>query len=110
MEEKLKLYDEIFRKNNYHQGRMISGSKSGYCKRYPDNEVYFNGNIVIKELGKIWWGDIDVTKDFNTLTNIANEIGQDLYILYESACRFANENLSIEHLIAKSNKIIKCQV
>ncbi len=40
MEEKLKLYDEIFRKNNYHQGRMISGSKSGYCKRYPDNEVY----------------------------------------------------------------------
>jgi hypothetical protein len=82
---------------------MISYSKSTYRQRNPDNEVYFNANIFVLGEGKVWLGDLDVTKDRETLQKIATEIGKDLYIVRELDGRFENENL-------KDSEILKVSV
>ena len=59
--------EQIFENEGLLYGRMISSSKSGYRNRFPENEVYFNANIFVLGEGKIWYGDIDVTKDRENL-------------------------------------------
>lgn len=73
------------------KGRMISGSKSGYRRRFPDNFPVFNANICTKESGKIWYGDLDIVTDFDVLVKCAKEVKEDLYILSEMDARFENE-------------------
>ena len=98
---------KIFQKHNLGISRMISGSKSGYKRNHKENLVIFNGNIITKKYGKIWWGDLDVTLDFNNLKNIADEIKQDLYILREMDARFENENAGFEYWKEKAVTVIK---
>jgi hypothetical protein len=93
---------EIFRKNNLVNGRLLSMSKSTYRNQFPDNEVYFNANIFVLGEGKVWFGDIDVTRDIDVLESISSELGKDLYILRESDGRFENEFLSESEIISKS--------
>lgn len=71
-------------------GKMISGSKSGYRNHYPDNMAIFNANLCIDE-GKVWHGDIDVTKSKNDLQEIADKTGKKLYVLFEMDGRFDYE-------------------
>ena len=73
-------------------GRMIFGSKSGYWERHPDNLVVFNANVVTKRGGKVWYGDLDVTREFEKLKDVADALGEDLYVLREMDARFENEN------------------
>lgn len=81
-------------------GRMISGSKSGYRERHPDNLAIFNANICV-EKSKIWFGDIDLTLSADDLKSIAAETGETLYVLYEMDARFENEeNPKIESAAA----------
>ena len=72
-------------------GRMISGSKSGYRERFPDNLAIFNANICV-EGKKIWFGDIDVTQSAEDLKEIAIKSGETIHILYEMDARFEFEN------------------
>ena len=82
-------------------GRMISASKSGYRERNPENIAVFNSNLVLLEAGekfgletrhgKVWFGDIDVTKDRNQLKDLAKRSGCDVVILSEMDGRFENE-------------------
>jgi hypothetical protein len=69
---------------------------------FPDNEVYFNANIFVLGEGKIWYGDLDVTKDIEALQNVASRIGSDLYILREMDGRFENENIGDSEIIRRS--------
>ena len=85
-------YYEMFESFGFFPGRIIFGSKCGYLEDHPGHHVVFNGNIVTKEDGKIWFGDIDATLDFDKLKDIADLLGKDLYILRESDGRFENEN------------------
>ncbi len=71
-------------------GRMISGSKSGYCQRNPDNLVVFNANVCT-DTGKVWFGDLDITKDADKLKEAAEAMNCRLYVLYEGDARFNNE-------------------
>jgi len=87
---------------------MISGSKSGYRERNPNNEVYFNANIFTLEEGKVWYGDLDLTKDLSILETIAKSIRKDLYILREMDGRFENENPSQAHIIKAAQRKIQC--
>lgn len=78
-----------------HVGAMISGSKSGYGRNYPDNLPVFNSNVIAVKNGsveKIWFGDIDVTKSAEKLEKLATEIEADIYVLREMDARFENEN------------------
>ena len=74
---------------------MISGSKSGYRDSNPDNLAIFNANICTKGEGKVWHGDIDVTKSKEALVEIAREAGEPIYVLYEMDARFENEEAPI---------------
>jgi len=100
---------EIFENHGMHSGRMLSGSKSGYYSQHPDNTVVFNGNVVVENGGKIWYGDLDVTLEFDTLKEIADEISQDLYILREHDARFDNEKAGIVYWKEHAVTVIKCK-
>ena len=103
------MYGEIlgaFYQNGFVSGRMISHSKSGYMKRNPGNEVYFNANIFVLDEGKIWWGDLDLTNDKPLLEKISNECGKKLYILRELDGRFENDDANIEHVLKYAIAVI----
>ena len=72
-------------------GRMISGSKSIYVYDNPTHLVMFNANVVIGKT-KIWYGDIDLTKDHKRLKDLSKSLKKKLYVLNESDGRFQNEN------------------
>ena len=72
-------------------GRMISGSKTLYKKAHKKNVVIFNANIVDSNGVKMWYGDIDVTKDEERLLAIGEVLNKDFYLLYEMDARFDNE-------------------
>jgi hypothetical protein len=98
-------YGEItgsFYEKGFISGRMISGSKSGYRQKYPDNEVYFNANIFVLGEGKVWWGDLDITRDQDLLEEVSKSCGKKLYILREMDGRFENENPSDEQIITRA--------
>jgi hypothetical protein len=90
---------EIFKENGLSNGRMISATKSGYRKQYPDNEVYFNANVFTLGGGKIWYGDLDLDRDMEKLQSAAESLGKDLFILKESDGRFGREKLSDVEII-----------
>lgn len=81
------LLDKIVSEKLGYAGRLISGSKSGYRNNFPDNFAIFNANLCIDE-GKVWWGDIDITKSKEGLQEIADRSGKKIYVLYEMDGRF----------------------
>lgn len=93
-EEIRKIFDE----HKLYCGRMISGSKSVPAGQ----KAVFNANIVTKTHGKVWFGDINITKDGEILKEIAGLIGEPLYILREMDCRFEHEDDPIDLLITKA--------
>lgn len=67
-------------------GRMLNGSKVA-----PKGHLcVWNGNIIV-DGHKVWFGDVDLTKQAEALTAAAKEIGKPLYILREMDARFDNE-------------------
>ena len=93
----LEQIKQIFREKQFHDGRMIGFSKSGYSKNFPKNEIYFNASIFTEKYGKIWWGDIDLTKNSETIQEIADELGLDLFILSEFDS-YQNENKGFDEI------------
>lgn len=71
-------------------GRMISWSKSEYLRSHPNNVVVFNANVCA-DPGKIWFGDLDITRDSEKLQQLADELDQMVYVLHEMDGRFENE-------------------
>lgn len=85
-----------------HSSKMITYSKSAYKQRNPGNVVIFNSNVCTKKHGKIWFGDIDVTKNKNELINLAKNIKENVYVLNEMDGRFENEkNPKIKNFVVK---------
>jgi hypothetical protein len=97
---------EAFHNEGFISGRMISGSKSAYREKYPDNRVYFNANIFALGEGKIWFGDLDLDRDSDILQRISSNLGKSLYILTELAGRFENENLKDSEILKNSVSVI----
>jgi hypothetical protein len=98
----MKEIRQIFQENGFIISRMISGSKSGYRDRFPENEVYFNANIFMLGEGKVWFGDLDITKDREGLQTIAKHLGSTLFVLREMDGRFENETLKDSEIISKA--------
>ena len=97
----------LFATNGFQLGRMLAASKSTYCQEHQEDLVIFNANVITKSHGKIWYGDLNITLDFDNLKNIADKLNEDLYILMEGDARFGYENQSIDILIAKARAVIK---
>lgn len=83
-------------------GRILSESKSQYKSSHPEDHVLFNANIFTLEDGKIWYGDINLTQEYNILQIIAEKLDKDIYILSELDGRFENEFLPKEKIIRNS--------
>jgi len=71
-----------------HHGRMISGSKSGYRRAFPDHVAVFNACIADDDGTDLWWGDLDLTVDEPKLVALASELGMTIHVLHESDARF----------------------
>lgn len=80
---------KIFNKHGFYQSRMISGSKSGYRRRFPENDVVFNARIFTPKYGGVWNGDLDITLDCKELQKISDEIGDEILITYEGVGWYA---------------------
>ena len=89
---------QLFIKYKLYAGRMISGSKTAP----KDCLCVFNSNVICKSQGKIWFGDLNITKESDKLKKIAFELGEPLYVLRERDCRFERENDPIDVLISKA--------
>jgi hypothetical protein len=100
-------FAEVFDRHGLMMGRLVSGSKSRYVDLYPNNNVVFNGNIVVENHGKVWYGDIDITLEKDKLQAVADELCRDLYILREMDGRFENENAGMEYWRKHAVEIIK---
>lgn len=77
------------------EGKMISFSKSGYRLENPENLVMFNANIIQKtEKGyeKIWFGDLDITLDYEKLVRISECLDTEIFVLHEMDARFDRES------------------
>jgi hypothetical protein len=98
----------IFATHGLMMGRMIGASKSKYCQEHQGDLIIFNANVITKSHGKIWYGELNKTLDFDKLKNIADHITEDLYILMEGDARFGYENEPIDQLIKKARTVIKC--
>jgi len=72
-------------------GKMLSGSKSDYSNRHPKNIVFFNGNIFDKDGVKLWYGDIDLTKDASKLEQIAHLLDESIYVTAELPFRWEEQ-------------------
>lgn len=102
-------YFGLFGDKNLGLGRMISWSKSTYRKMNPDNIVIFNANIFTEEDGKIWFGDLDVTLDADTLKSLSKQMGKKLYILSEHMGRWSNSDVDLgkSYFIVDGDELIK---
>lgn len=89
---------QVFRNHGFHFGRMLSGSKISP----PGQTCVWNANVVTRSMGKVWYGDLNLTKDGDKLKAIASEIGEPLYVLREMDCRFETEGDPVEVLIGKA--------
>lgn len=86
---------EIFEKHRLLCGRMISAGKRG-----PEGHLcVWNANVITKSHKKVWYGDLNITKEGNKLKEIAKEIGEPLYVLREYDCRFDTEDDPIDSLV-----------
>jgi hypothetical protein len=98
----------LFASHGLNMGRMIAENKGTYCVEHQGELVIFNANVLTKKHGKIWYGDLNVNNDFEKLKDIADKMGEDLYILVEGDARFGYENRNIKLLLSKAKAVIKC--
>ena len=105
------IQDNIFRKYDLFNGRMITSSKSFYKRENPDNLVVFNAGIAFYDengrIYKIFGGDIDITKESEKLIQISKELKQILYIFNEYDFCYLEEIKDFDKAIWNSNSDIK---
>jgi hypothetical protein len=81
---------------------MIGGSKSYYRKEHEGELIVFNANVLMPGYGKVWYGDLNLTKDYLTLREIAQNLNTELYILWETDGRFGEEMKPLNELFDKA--------
>lgn len=77
-------------------GRTISATKSA-----PANcDRVWNGNLCTKEDGKIWFGDLNLTREKWHIQKLANDLNKTVYVLRERDARFSTaENPNFENAV-----------
>lgn len=75
---------KVLRSYGFVEGRMISHSKTGYCRRNRDHFVVFNAQIFTPRGRILKQADLDLTLDGGRLTEAARAVGQNFFVLYEN--------------------------
>jgi len=97
------MENNAFEKREFYSGRMIGGSKSGYRKLNPNNDIVFNANIFTPSKHKCWYGDLDITKDAKILQEICNELQEEMIVVSEMLGRFGAEERTYEEIEADAH-------
>lgn len=92
---------KLLRAKDFINGRAITWSKRSYREENPNSVCVFNACIVTKKEGQAWFGDLDLTKDADTLREVAFNVEDTLYILSESDAMNLKDN-SVEDMIAQA--------
>lgn len=81
-----------------YRGRFLSGGKKSPlgCK------CVFNANLISPTQRKVWYGDLNLTKEGKKLKLVAAAAGETLYVLEERDCRFDNEKDPVEVLLTRA--------
>ena len=91
-----------FESHGFNTARMIAGSKSAYKGSKSKDLVIFNANVFMKDVGKVWYGDLNLTEDYKILKNIGKTLNSTLYILWEMDARFGEEMQPLNELLDKA--------
>ena len=91
-----------FESHGFDSARTITGSKSVYRNSKPKDLIIFNANVFMKDMGKVWYGDLNLTEEYMELKSIADSLDTTLYVLWEMEGRFGKEKRPIDELIKKS--------
>ncbi len=68
-------------------GCMLSQSKTA-----PEGQkVVWNANVCTIGNGKIWFGDLNIDRSLDNLTDLAFHLNTPVYVLREMDARFENE-------------------
>ena len=86
---------------DWYDGRML-GSKLEYSNSHVDDLVVFNANILMPNIGKVLYADVNLTEDYLILQQIAQSLNTTLYVLWEMDARFGNENKPMDELLGKA--------
>jgi len=73
-------------------GAMISSHKQAAKTKGREHLAVFNANLVVKGFGKVWFGDIDITRDEEKIKKVALGFKSIVYVLREMDARFEHEN------------------
>ena len=91
-----------FDAHGFYDARMIGGSKSFYRQEYLDDLIVFNANVLMPNYGKVWYGDLNLTRDYIVLKSIADTLDTKLYVLWEMDARFGEETKPLNELLDKA--------
>lgn len=73
----------VLRGSGFEEGRMISHSKTGYCRRNRNNFVVFNAQVFTTHGRVLRQVDLDLTRDGDKLNEAARLAGRNFFVLYE---------------------------
>jgi hypothetical protein len=90
--------NNLMREQSLFMGRMISAHKTPPkgCR------CVWNANLVSPTQGKVWYGDLNLTREGDKLKLVSIAAGEPLYVLGEMDCRFETENDPVEVLAEKA--------
>jgi|GEM_PF-1258954 len=86
---------------DWYDGRML-GSKLDYSNNHVDDLVVYNANVLMPNVGKVFYGDINLSEDYLILKEVAQTLNTTLYVLWEMDARFGNENKPLNDLLVKA--------
>ena len=86
----------------FYDARMIGGAKWEYTDKHRGDLIVFNANVSMPGYGKVWYGDLNLTEDYEVLKNIGKTLNSTLYILWESDARFGEESKPLNELLDKA--------
>lgn len=72
-----------------YMGKMLSASKTDYSKKHSKSTVFFNGNVYDSDGQKIWYGDIDLTRENKKIERLAKVLGESIYVTAEQPFRWS---------------------
>jgi|GEM_PF-5536266 len=66
-------------------GRKLAPTKEKYIEAFPTHEVFFNACIKVVDGNSVFWweGDIDISREFAMLKEVAKYIKHDLILCDE---------------------------
>lgn len=68
---------------------LIEGAILSFMKKAPEGcEVFWNACIFDKDLQQIWWGDINITRQAESLQRIADQRREVIYVTREHGFRW----------------------